>query len=248
MIELGWIPAEWPAPANVRAGTTSRSGGVSLPPYDTLNLAQHVGDEPVAVEENRHRLHQYLQLQTEPIWLNQVHGIHVCSDVDRGTTADACISTKAGKVCVVMTADCLPVLICDRAGTMVAAAHAGWRGLAAGVINQTVDRMSVAPTELLVWLGPAIGPRAFEVGDDVRDAFLKQDAGYTSAFIPNAHGKWLMDIYQAARHQMAGLGVTQVYGGDYCTYEQAELFYSYRREQTTGRMASLIWLSEDVQV
>ncbi len=242
MAEPGWIPADWPAPSRVKAGVTTRIGGVSRAPYDSFNLAQHVGDDPLAVTENRARLRQYLHLPGEPVWLNQVHGIQVCTNVQFGTTADACISTQPGQVCVVMTADCLPVLLCNQVGTVVAAAHAGWRGLAAGVINETVTRMQVAPTNLMAWLGPAIGPRVFEVGDEVRDVFLDQAPGYAEVFVAHQPGKWLMDIYAVARRQLADLGITQITGGEYCTYEQATQFYSYRRDRTTGRMASLIWM------
>lgn len=242
MADPGWIPADWPAPPGVRAGATTRLGGVSRLPYDSLNLAEHVGDNPVAVAENRARLHRFLQLPSEPIWLNQVHGIQVCTDTRFGVTADACVSTQPGRVCAVMTADCLPVLLCNRAGTAVAAAHAGWRGLVAGVLAEAVARMQVEPATLFAWLGPAIGPRAFEVGDDVRDAFLGRAPGYAEAFTAYAPGKWLMNIYAAARRQLAGLGIPQISGGEYCTYEQATHFFSYRREHTTGRMASLIWI------
>lgn len=243
MTEPGWIPANWPAPAQVKAGVTTRAGGLSQPPYDSLNLAQHVGDDPGTVAQNRAHLRQFLHLPEEPVWLNQVHGIQVCTDVQAGTQADACVADQTGRVCVVMTADCLPVLLCDLTGTVVAAAHAGWRGLAAGVIAETVRRMHVAPDTLLAWLGPAIGPRAFEVGDDVRTAFLALDENYAQTFITLTPGKWLMDLYAAARLQLADLGITRVYGGEYCTFEDQPLFYSYRREQITGRMASLIWLS-----
>lgn len=243
MAEPGWIPADWPAPSGIKAGVTTRTGGVSQVPYDSLNLAQHVGDDPTAVTENRARLRQFLQLPGEPVWLNQVHGIQVCTDAETGTTADACVSIQPGQVCVVMTADCLPVLLCNRAGTVVAAAHAGWRGLAAGVITETVARMREDPANLMAWLGPAIGPRAFEVGDDVREVFLGLAPGYAEAFTGHAPGKWLMDIYMAARQQLAGLGISQITGGEYCTYEQATQFFSYRRDRTTGRMASLIWFS-----
>lgn len=243
MADPGWIPANWPAPPGVQAGVTTRSGGVSEPPYASLNLAQHVGDEPTAVAENRAHLRRFLHLPDEPIWLNQVHGIQVCTDVQTGTTADACVAHQAGQVCTVMTADCLPVLLCDRAGSVVGAAHAGWRGLAAGVIGETVQRMQVEPDRLMAWLGPAIGPRAFEVGDDVRSAFLTLADEYTRAFAAHGPGKWLMDIYAAARLQLAGLGIAQVYGGEYCTYYDPQRFYSYRRDKQTGRMASLIWLS-----
>lgn len=242
MPDPGWIPANWPAPSSIRAGVTTRAGGVSLPPFESLNLAQHVGDDPIAVQDNRHRLHQFLHLPVEPLWLNQVHGVEVCMEGLPCAAADASVSHGPDTVCVVMTADCLPVLLCNQAGKVVAAAHAGWRGLAAGVVPATLTRMQVDPAEVMVWLGPAIGPRAFEVGEDVRTIFLKQSAEYATAFRAHTQGKWLMDIYAAARLQLATLGVTQVYGGDYCTYEEAHRFYSYRRDGRTGRMASLIWI------
>lgn len=242
MIEPGWIAARWPASPRIRAGITTRAGGVSRPPYAELNLADHVGDDPAAVRENRARLRRYLALPAEPLWLKQVHGVQVCTDVQQGTQADASVSQQPGQVCAVMTADCLPVLLCDRAGTVVAAAHAGWRGLAANVITETLKRMPVDPAEVMVWLGPAIGPRAFEVGDDVRTCFLGLGDDYARVFVTQTPGKWLMDIYAAARLQLAGLGVSQVYGGEYCTFEDDQRFYSYRRERDTGRMASLIWI------
>jgi YfiH family protein len=242
MAEPGWIAATWPAPPRVHAGVTTRAGGESLAPYDSFNLATHVGDDPAAVAANRNHLRQFLALPAEPIWLNQVHGVQVCTDVQAGAQADACVSRQAGQVCVVMTADCLPVLLCDRAGTVVAAAHAGWRGLAAGVIPETVKRMQVEPAQVMAWLGPAIGPRAFEVGDDVRSVFLELDAAYAPVFSAQTAGKWLMDIYAAACLQLAGLGISQVYGGEFCTYEDPQRFYSYRRDRATGRMASLIWI------
>ena len=242
MAEPGWIPADWPAPPGVWAGVTTRVGGVSQAPYASFNLAQHVGDDPAAVAQNRAQLNHSLHLPNEPLWLNQVHGIQVCTDVAVGTSADACVSHQPGRVCVVMTADCLPVLLCDQEGTVVAAAHAGWRGLAAGVIGETVTRMQRDPVQLMAWLGPAIGPRAFEVGDDVRNAFLGLAPSYATVFVAHGPGKWFMDIYAAAKLQLAGLDVGQIYGGEYCTYEDAGRFYSYRRDHTTGRMASLIWI------
>ena len=242
MTDPGWIVAAWPAPPRIRAGVTTRVGGVSQSAYAELNLAEHVGDAPAAVRENRERLRRFLDLPTEPIWLNQVHGVQVCTDAQVGAQADASVSRQAGEVCVVMTADCLPVLLCDRVGSVVAAAHAGWRGLAAGVIPEALIHMQADPAEVLVWLGPAIGPRAFEVGDDVRSVFLGLAKEYADVFTARSPGKWLMDIYAAARLQLAGLGVTQVYGGGFCTYEDSTQFYSYRRERVTGRMASLIWI------
>jgi YfiH family protein len=242
MADPGWLAATWPAPSRVHAGVTTRTGGVSLPPYDSLNLALHVGDDPAAVAENRERLRRFLCLPAEPIWLNQVHGVQVCTDVQAGAQADACVSHQPGQVCVVMTADCLPVLLCDQAGTVVAAAHAGWRGLAAGVIVETLTRMLVEPATIMAWLGPAIGPQAFEVGDDVRRVFLDLNDAYARVFTSHTPGKWLMDLYAAARLQLADLGVTQLYGGEHCTYQDRQRFYSYRRDRATGRMASLLWI------
>lgn len=246
MADTGWIVPDWPAPPTVRAGTTTRHGGVSLPPYESLNLGDHVGDKPEAVCENRRRLFQQRQLPNEPVWLKQVHGVTV---VDAATThgvpeADASFTTHSNIVCTVMTADCLPLLFCNKQGTVVAAAHAGWRGLLDGVIEATVLRMNVAADDLLVWLGPAIGPAAFEVGDEVRDAFIAHDAAASAAFKPSPNGRWLADIYQLARQRLDRLGVTAIYGGHCCTHSDAERFYSYRRDNVTGRMASLIWMTE----
>lgn len=235
---------EWPAPATVRAVSTTRRGGGSLPPYDGFNLAGHVGDDPIRVAGNRRQLAAVLGLSTEPAWLEQVHGIHAVAaeTVSAPVVADAAWTREPSRPCVVMTADCLPVLLCDRAGTVVAAAHAGWRGLAGGVIAATVARLEVPPTELLAWLGPAIGPDAFEVGEEVRAAFLALDAGNAACFRPSPVGRWLADLYELARRQLRGLGVSAVYGGEFCTFSEPERFFSYRRENRTGRMASLIWL------
>lgn len=241
MDEQSWIQADWSAPPHIKAGCTTRLGGHSQGPYASLNLAMHVGDEPQSVLSNRALLKQYLHLPQEPHWLQQVHGCQVSSDEHVMDEADACMTTQAGRVCVVMTADCLPVLITDKRGSCVAAVHAGWRGLANGVIGQTIKRLPVAAEDLLVWLGPAIGPQAFEVGEDVLNSFVDLDERYRDAFTAYKN-KCLMDIYHAARLQLRMLGVTEISGGEYCTFENAELFYSYRREQQTGRMASLIWL------
>ena len=241
MDEQSWIQANWSAPAHIKAGCTTRRGGHSLGPYASLNLAMHVGDDPQLVQRNRDSLKTYLHLPRDPHWLTQVHGCQVSSDDQVLAEADACLTIQPGRVCVVMTADCLPVLITDRSGTCVAAVHAGWRGLANGAIGQTIQRLPVAAKELLAWLGPAIGPQAFEVGEEVLNRFVELHDGYRDAFTTH-NNKWLMDIYRAARVQLAMLGVTDVSGGDYCTYENADLFYSYRREHQTGRMASLIWI------
>lgn len=236
---------DWPAPTRVWAVSTTRAGGVSLPPYDRLNLATHVGDDPACIAENRRRLAVMAGFPAEPAWLEQVHGTTVAAaeTVDAPVAADAAWTRVPGQPCVVMTADCLPVLLCDRAGTVVAAAHAGWRGLAGGVIAATVARLNAAPAELLAWLGPAIGPAAFEVGEEVRAAFLALDAGNAGCFQPSPAGRWLADLYELARRQLRRLGVPAIYGGDHCTFSEPERFFSYRRESRTGRMATLIWLA-----
>lgn len=241
--ELELIRPDWPAPANVKALSTTRHGGTSTGPYAALNLGNHVGDDPQSVAANRTLLGQHLPM--EPLWLTQVHGTTV---VNAACTcphakADASIARMANRICVIMTADCLPVLFCDTQGTAVGAAHAGWRGLNAGILEATVKTMKTPPGEIMAWLGPAIGPDAFEVGEEVRAAFIAHDASAENAFRPSANeGKWLADLYQLARQRLAACGVTQVYGGDRCTYSEADTFFSYRRDGTTGRMASLIWL------
>jgi YfiH family protein len=295
-----WIVPGWPAPANVRAQVTSRAGGVSQPPFDSLNPASHVGDDPAAVAENRRILRQ--SLPAEPLWLNQVHGTRAfelalptltlptsgegtgpspthgegtrssptCGGGREGEVpnpnsprpaypglfqpaeitpeADASFTRLPGQVCAVLTADCLPVLFCDEAGTVVAAAHAGWRGLAGGVLEETVKAMNVAPDRILAWLGPAIGPESFEVGPEVREAFVAHNEMAGIAFRPALPGtldeaprKWLADIYMLARIRLAGVGVERVHGGGACTFKDARRFFSYRRDGRTGRMASLIW-------
>ncbi len=284
-----WIVPDWPAPANVHAVMTTRSGGVSLAPFDSFNPATHVADDPAAVAENRRLLRQWLP--AEPLWLNQVHGCEVvcpplgiCADASsaehfslpfkgragegmglnstdthlgeeleasgRGIpTADASVAFQPNQVRAVLTADCLPVLFCDESGSVVAAAHAGWRGLAAGVLEETVYAMKVQPDRILAWMGAAIGPDAFEVGDEVRATFVAQHPLAGIAFRPslpgtfdNAPRKWLADIYVLARIRLASVGVERVYGGGLCTFNDPR-FFSYRRQPRTGRMASLIWRS-----
>lgn len=247
------IVPDWPAPACVKALQTTRIGGVSLAPYDALNLGLHVGDDPLRVIHNRMQLASLMP--SEPVWLEQVHGTVVASaDAPPSrVVADACIARRRGAVCVVMTADCLPVLLCDEAGTVVGAVHAGWRGLAAGVIEATVKAMRVAPHKLLAWLGPAISQEHFEVGEAVRTAFTMHDAQAASAFIPipfageeKASGgeqKYLADLYLLARQRLNTIGVNRVFGGTECTYAQAERFFSYRRDGVTGRMGTFIWLA-----
>lgn len=241
MLNRHFITPNWPAPANIYALQATRLGGCSLPPYDSLNLGTHVGDDAMRVERNRNLLNDVLP--SEPVWLEQVHGAEVALAEAAGcrTVADACISRKKNAVCVVMTADCLPVLLCDQAGTVVGAAHAGWRGLANGVLEATVKAMDVAPDRLMAWLGPAIGPTAFEVGAEVREIFIQHDPSAASAFMSVAE-KYLADIYQLARQRLQAAGITQISGGEFCTYTERERFFSYRRDGATGRMASFIWL------
>lgn len=244
-----WLIPDWPVPANVRAFMTTRAGGVSVAPWDSMNPAGHVEDDPASVAENRAILCR--DLPAEPLWLNQVHGVGVaeCGLAPRGEQADAGLARGPGKVCAVLTADCLPALFCDRAGSVVAAAHAGWRGLAAGVLEATVAAMRVPPEEILVWLGAAIGPAAFEVGEEVRQAFIDRHPVAGIAFRPAglttldaAPRKWLADIYTLARLRLAEIGVDAVHGGGLCTWSDPSRFFSYRRAARTGRMASLIWL------
>ncbi|MDD5057871.1 MAG: peptidoglycan editing factor PgeF [Sideroxydans sp.] len=242
LLEDCFVP-EWPAPVNVKSLQTTRHGGVSLPPYDSLNLGMHVGDAPQAVARNRQLLSSLLP--SEPVWLEQVHGTTVANADEAGcrVVADACIARKRGSVCVVMTADCLPLLLCDDDGTVVAAVHAGWKGLAAGVIEATVKEMGVAPQKLRAWMGPAIGQLAFEVGAEVRDIFVAHQAQAAKAFVAHKDSnKFHADIYLLARQRMNALGIASIEGGDFCTYHQHKHFYSYRHDGVTGRMGTFIWL------
>jgi len=244
---IGWLEADWPAPMSVRAGTTLRRPGQSQAPYAHFNLALHVDDDAATVLANRAALKSYLHLPAEPFWLEQVHGVHVV-EAAAGQSgivqADAAYSHTPGKVCVVMTADCLPVLFCNRAGSTVAAAHAGWRGLADGILEATLARAGLVPADTLAWLGPGIGATVYEVGEEVRQVFIQQPMHDESAFVPHGPGKLLMDMYGLARQRLNALGVSAVFGGEYCSYTQATQFYSYRRDGKTGRMASLIWIDK----
>ena len=240
-----WIIPDWPAPARVHALSTTRAGGVSKGRYASLNLGQHVGDDIASVTENRRRLVSETGLKHDPHWLNQVHGARVALLDGRPVMepADAASASKSGEACTVMTADCLPVLFCDRAGTRVAASHAGWRGLKSGVLEATVEAMQVPADELMVWLGPAIGPKTYEVGEEVRKAFVATDPTAASAFKPSGNDdKWMCDLYMLARQRLVATGVWRFYGGNLCTYTDQERFFSYRRDGECGRMASLIWL------
>lgn len=238
-----WLTPDWPAPASVRACVTTRAGGVSLAPFDSLNLGDHVEDAPLAVAANRQVLVDALGCR--PAWLQQVHSADVVEADSRCVpTADASWTATPGTACAVLTADCLPALFCDRAGTRVAAAHAGWRGLAGGVLENTVASLGGEPDELLVWLGPAIGPQSFEVGAEVREAFVTRHAEAERAFVPSANaGKFMADLYTLARIRLAAIGVTAVHGGGLDTFSDPR-FFSYRRAARTGRFASLVWLAD----
>ncbi len=241
---LGWLVPEWPAPSVVRACATTRLGGVSEGPYSSLNLAEHVGDAPEHVAENRRRLIAALHLPAMPAWLRQVHGTAVVNAVGAKPycEGDASYADRPGAVCAVLTADCLPVLLCDTGGTRVAAVHAGWRGLLGGIIENAVRTLQRPGSQLLAWLGPAIGPQAFEVGEEVRAAFITEDPAAVTAFAPSPAGRWLADIYGLARRRLARVHVEAIYGGHWCTVSDGGRFYSYRRDGVTGRMANLIWL------
>lgn len=245
--KLEFLYPDWPAPINVKAVATTRSGGVSAPPFDSFNLGKYTDDDPAHVAANRHRLLESLAITREPAWLKQVHGnrvVDAAAVVDE-VNADASFSHESGPVCIVMAADCLPVLICDQKGSCVAAIHAGWRGLAGQVITDCVNCLQRPATQLMAWLGPAIGPQAFEVGPEVREIFLAQDTDYQTCFRPHRDDRWLADIYALARQQLNHLGITAVYGGYWCTLTESERFFSYRRDhKKSGRMASLIWLTD----
>jgi YfiH family protein len=238
-----WLKPDWPAPARVNACVTTRDGGFSLPPFEGLNLGSHVGDDPLAVDRNRQVLTSTLACR--PAWLSQVHGVHVVqADPARVDEADASWTAEPGVASAVLTADCLPALFCDRAGSKVAAAHAGWRGLVNGVLEATLDVLALPADDVLVWLGPAIGPAAFEVGPEVREAFVASHPEADQAFRPSVNeGKYMADIYQLARIRLAARGIQAVYGGGFCTVSDPR-FYSYRRASRTGRFASLVWLSD----
>ncbi len=241
-----WLIPKWPAPPTVFAVSTSRSGGVSEAPFSALNLSDRVGDAPSSVQTNRAKLCASLCLENEPAWLWQVHGRTVvdASHVDGRTEADASVTFSPGPVCVVTTADCLPVLFCDVNGMRVAAAHAGWRGLAAGILEATSEALAIPPHQIMAWLGPAIGAHRFEVGEEVKAAFVNQDAINNGAFTPSSNERWFADIYQLARNRLRANGIHNIYGGGWCTYSDSKRFFSYRRDRITGRMASLIWMSK----
>ncbi len=239
------IPADWPAPEHVHAFTTTRKGGVSEGVYDSFNLASHVDDQPSAVTNNRQLLKDAYEFPAEHVWLQQIHSKRVI-DANHfdSIEADASWTSKKGTVCAVLTADCLPVFFTNKDGSRVAIAHAGWRGLLNSVISETFSTMQIEPDDCLVWLGPAIGPDAFEVGKEVLKSFADIDSKTQNAFKQKDEGHWLCDMYQLARIELARQGIKQIYGGDLCAYSDAENFYSYRRDGSTGRMASLIWMGD----
>jgi purine-nucleoside/S-methyl-5'-thioadenosine phosphorylase / adenosine deaminase len=271
--DLQFIWPRWSAPHCVRAAFTLRSGGVSVAPYDSLNMGAGIGDSVEAVAENRRRVRAGLPLPSEPVWLEQVHGIEIAEIGEAGGVvagvggraaqprgpgggigaepsealvppprADASVTRTPGRVCAIRVADCMPVLFAARDGSAVGAAHAGWRGLAGGVLEATIRRMGVPATQLVAWMGPAIGPDHFEVGDDVRAAFLARDEEADGAFVGNARGRWQCDLYALARRNLTALGVEEVFGGGWCTFAEVHRFFSYRRDGQCGRMAALIWL------
>jgi polyphenol oxidase len=251
----GWMVPDWPAPPAVRAACTARSGGASAGPYDSLNLGDHVGDEPAAVAANRAAFAQ--ALRARPVFLRQVHGtkvVRLAADTPDGAEADGCFTSASGVACTIMVADCMPVLLARDDGRAVGAAHAGWRSLAGGVIESACEGLRNAPgvpparaEGLMAWLGPCIGPQAFEVGADVKAAFEKQDPGASAFFRPHAPGKWLADLPALARRRLAGLGISRVYGNDgsaaWCTVSDASRFFSHRRDRTSGRFAASVWLA-----
>lgn len=239
-----WLTADWPAPDFIKAGITLRHGGISQGSYDSFNLAMHVGDELASVKANRNTLSQNLNLMNRPQWLEQVHSSHavLLPNKESIPKADAAYTLEKNIVCAVMTADCLPLLITDNEGRCVAAIHAGWRGLCNGIIEETIRKLPVEAEELLVWLGPAISADVYEVGKEVYDAFTRDNDEAKQAFVSTNENHWLFDIYRLAKLRLNKIGVQQIYGGDRCTLRENELFYSYRRDNVTGRMASMIWI------
>ena len=245
MTELGVFVPDWPLPPNVRAASTTRAGGCSRAPYGSFNLGDHVGDRPVAVARNRDLLCDALGLAQAPAWLSQVHGTEVAGPAQPpGVAADARYADCSGVVCAVLTADCLPLLLCSDDGQEVAAVHCGWRGLVGGIVGRALAHFRAPAAEISAWLGPAIGPSAFEVGAEVREAFLSAAGGSGECFIAGRGDRWLADLAGLARRALTAGGVRRVYGNGACTVTDVERFFSYRRDGVTGRMASLVWRTE----
>jgi YfiH family protein len=240
-----FIQPKWPAPAHIKACTTLRTGGVSQHPYDQFNLGDHVGDRLEHLIQNREILKNNLGLTQEPIWIRQTHSTIAieATTENAGKEADASFTNQANQTCIILTADCLPILLCHRDGNTVAAIHAGWRGLANGIIENTLEKIQSPREDWLVWLGPAISSKCYEVGDEVREQFIRHMPQAETAFHPSPNKRWMADLYELARMRLRNEGIQQIYGGEYCTYSDPTLFYSYRRDgEKTGRMASLIWI------
>ena len=248
---LEFVYPDWPAPVHVKALTTTRNGGFSVGPYASFNLSNLVGDEPGNVRRNRALLSEVQKLPADPIWLTQVHGTRVIDAFDAGPReeADGCVTGTPGVVCAVLTADCLPIFLCDRRSTRIGVLHAGWRGLAGGIVEEGLRKIQLPTANLLAWLGPAIGPSAYEVSDEVRQAFILVDRELGEAFtpVPSHKGHWLADLYDIARRRLQAQGVHSVYGGLRCTLREHNLFFSHRRDGNCGRMASLIWLDKNAR-
>ena len=245
--EHRYLIPDWPAPARVKACVTRRGGGVSKGNFSSFNLGIRSGDVPERVLANRQQMREDFGWSIEPQWLNQVHGTQVVKASDSGEEqeGDAVWTDADGMPCTVLTADCLPVLFCDRKGSTIAAAHAGWKGLLAGVLENTLKAMSCPASEVMVWLGPAISQKHFEVGPEVRSAFLDIDSEAEAAFVSGTGDRWHGDLYQLARQRLGAAGITAIYGGGYCTFEQQQTFFSYRRDgKQSGRLASVIWLEK----
>ena len=242
-MSLGWLNIDWPAPPGVRVLSSFRGGGASSAPYASLNLGDHVGDHPQAVAHNRQALIAAAGLPAEPVWLEQVHGVHVADLDEPGPygPADAAVTRRAKRVCAILTADCLPVVFATESGDTIAAAHAGWRGLSAGVIEAAVQAIGASPQHLIVWLGPAIGPQHFEVGAEVRQAFIRADPGDVDAFEKNAQRRFMADLAWLARRRLKRPGISRVHGGGECTYARADRYFSHRRDGITGRQGTFIW-------
>lgn len=245
-MSLEFILPDWPAPEGVRAASTTRAGGVSPEPWESLNLGEHVGDDPDRVAENRSRVARALGLPAPPAWLAQVHGTRVLAldgpALPGDRRADAAVTAQPGRVLAVLTADCAPVLLCRSDGTRVGVAHAGWRGLAAGVLEAAVSAMGTPHADLLAWVGPAIGPAAYEVGPEVREACLAEDDGAAACFAPGRGDRWQFDLPGLVRRRLSSLGLAGVYGGGLCTASEPDRFFSHRRDGSSGRMATLVWI------
>lgn len=241
------IHPNWPVSKHIKAYSTTRLGGISKTPYDSFNLGFHTDDQLESVTHNRNLLKKILDLPAEPIWLSQVHNNHVIqadqiNPNEKHPEADASYTHQKNIICAVLTADCLPVFLCDEDATCVAAIHAGWKGLAAGVIEATIKKLGVPGEKLFAWLGPAIGPDVFEVGDEVKEQFVAHDAAALDAFKPSPNNRWLANLYLLAQQRLQHHYVTKIYGGDFCTYTDKDRFFSYRRDKVTGRMGHLIWI------